>query len=179
MTHDQMREVIEGLLRRRKEWFTTGELGRAANISRQAALKHVNKLVQSGELESFGARADRHYGAGPGWDRGHGAVWRGHERTWFWADIGKYVPKLAYIDLGSSLGHAITRRSQMRSVGHDLDRFQWVVIDCWCVERMSEAAAHELFVHIVYECNLIYVEPINMTPEVAAVVHRVMRVDRR
>lgn len=151
---------------------TMKELRRQTGRSRQALWKHLQKLLQSGELVIVRGEPGWAYAPGPGWPSAQRGALRGTVgREWeWWAWLTERVPFVAYINLSQIAVNLVTRRQASDALAN-LDSKSFIFADFEGVESVTDAFAVEMFATWPQGARPSPV-PINMAPDVAIRVRR-------
>jgi hypothetical protein len=148
---------------------------RQVRLSRTAIVKHLSRMVDSGELVRQGAGPGTHYVRGPGFrDESTGAL-RTPDREGFWAALMAGLPRAAYIELFALLGTSATRRTQARRALVGLTGRDFIVVDFRAVEHVTEPFVQEILCDWPWETGQAQIEPINVSPSIQPIVQRVLR----
>jgi hypothetical protein len=148
---------------------------RQVQLSRTAILKHVSRMVDSGELVRQGAGPGTHYVRGPGWGGEASGVLRTSERNGFWAALLEELPRAAYLDVFTVLGARALRRTQARRALDGLVGRDFIVADFRGVEQVSEPFVQELLCDGPWDMGMGLVEPINVRSSHEPIIQRVLR----
>ena len=178
MFESDVRGTIEALLQGYDGRFKMKTVLRQLRLSRTAILKHVRRMVDSGELVRQGAGPGTHYIRGPGWGGAPSGILRTPERNGFWAGLMAYAPRAAYVELFAVLGPSATQRTQARRALGGLAGREYIVVDFRRVERVTEAFVQELLSDWSWEMaemGTAQIEPINVAPSLQPIVDRVLR----
>jgi hypothetical protein len=154
--------------------FRNRHLARAMQISRQAASKHLCRMVSSGELNVRGMGAGTRYSKGPGHPTSTKGVLRGGERTHWYLLLAMVPERLAYVHAATLIGPRIIRRSQVKRAVDDLAPGTFLILDFEDTLELRDAPARELFCRQERAWGLT-VQPVNMTPEVHLAYSRALR----
>ncbi|HYX90193.1 MAG TPA: hypothetical protein VE782_01420 [Myxococcaceae bacterium] len=148
---------------------------RQVQVSRQAILKHLNRMVDSGELARQGSGPGTHYVAGPGWGapEERGAA-RTPDHEGFWKELMERCQNAAYLDLFAAVGPALSRRAQAKRVLDRLYRRDLIVADFHHASSVTEAFADELLVQWPSTWGA-RMQPINVSAQLEPVIERVLR----
>jgi hypothetical protein len=178
MFESDVRGTIEALLLSLDGRFKMKTVLRQLRLSRTAILKHVRRMVDSGELVRQGAGPGTHYVRGPGWSGEPSGIVRTPERNGFWAGLMAWAPRAAYVELFAVLGATATRRTQARRALDGLTGREYIVVDFRRVERVTEQFVQELLCDWTWEMaemGSTQIEPINVHPLLQPIVERVLR----